>query len=782
MNRTYALKLKFLSAAIATAMAPGLVSANDNWALEEVVVTAQKRAQNLNDVGISVNAFTGENMKDLGISNATDMAQHTPGLVYSETSPSNVPVYSIRGMGFDDYSANTTSTVGVYVNEVAKPYPVLTTGSLYDIERVEVLKGVQGTLYGRNSTAGAINFITNKPSDEFSGSVGLEYGRYDKTKVEGHINGALSDAMQGRFAFTTTQGGEGIQKHVTTGEELGDNDKQAFRGMLNIDASDNVSILLSASYSKDDSDGWATLGNTQYQAAMPGASTAPGLVGVDLGVFDPNELSSLDRKDPRAAAWSEGFKPNIDQETQEYSATVTWDISDSYTLTSITSYDTFNRDNVSDWDGTSTENNQFTNKTDIESYTQELRINAEMGELTWVAGIYVSEDEVDETYFAACGESTGCGSLFFGQVENRYFQETETSSAFAQADYQFNEQWKLTLGLRYTREEQDFEACTHDVDGGLSFLYSFSLDILGTPLELPQGACITLNTSTFEIPIQPFSSDIKTDNWSGKIGLDYTPNNDWMIYGTIASGFKSGGHNGAFANVTDILQPYKEEEVISYELGFKATLLDSTMQLNGALFYSDYRDKQLLDSVPTIFGPLTTTVNVPESEIKGAELELQWRPLQGLDLKAGVSYLDTEVEDYIGFPVLNPGNTAGGILTDHGALGTELTNAPQWQYNALAAYEFGIADGLLLRTVVDASYTDDFKVNLEENDAHLMDGYTLVNARIALVSESGDWEVAAWGRNLFDKFYTLANSFGNDNFGSATGPGRTYGISASYNF
>ncbi|BFM17921.1 TonB-dependent receptor [Maricurvus nonylphenolicus] len=761
-----------IAAAVTTAamIIPASVNAESEWAIEEVIVTAQKRTENINDVGITVNAFSGEQMKELGITNATDMAQHTPGLTLTEAAPNGIPVYTLRGMGFDDYSAASNSTVGVYVNQVALPYPVMTSGQMFDMERIEVLKGPQGDLYGRNSTGGAINFIPNKPSEDFGAGISLDYGRYDYTKLDGYVTGALSDTLQGRLAFTRTEQDEGIQQHIVTGEKLGKQNKTAARALLNWNASDSISVLFDLHAAKDDSDQWA--------------QQAYKVTNVSGGTLTPVNPAELDPGSPRDAAWD--LKPEKDQDSIGGSITVDWDINGNLSLTSISAYDRFERDDTSDWDGTSLEDFNIRNITEIDSYSQELRLSADGEGFSWIAGVYFSHDEVDEIYHAWLSDS-GASLGAFGEVESRYQQETDTRALFGHADFDLNEQWRLSLGARYTYEERNWKGCTYDVDGGVAGLYEFQGIRKVGNVPFAQGDCSTidgangtvnLGTGYLEVTNAPFEDEMVTENVSGKITLEYAATEDILIYTTVGTGFKSGGYNGALANDVAQLTPYQEEETTALELGVKATLLDSTMQLNAALFHYDYRDKQVIGSVNTLLGPLATTVNVPRSEIEGAELEMQWRPMAGLDIKLGVAYLDTVVKEY---ESLSPVFTS---FTN--AKGAELPNTAQWQYNGLIGYEFPVADGLLIRAVTDFSYTDSYYNHLEGTlgnvDEWYVDDYWLVNARLALAAEDGSWEVALWGRNLEDKHYYHSSTFGTDTINRPAGAGNTYGVNFSYNW
>ena len=222
--------------------------------IEEVIVTAQKHSESANDVGITMNAFTGERLRDLGVLTPEDLALHTQGLTISDTAATGVPLYTIRGVGFQDYSTAASSTVGLYFDEAAIPYTVMSRGALFDVERVEVLKGPQGDLYGRNTTAGQINFVSNKPTEEFEAAITASYSSYQTFDVEAVVSGAISDNMQGRLAVKSITSGEGWQESLTRDDELGEKDVQSIRAMLNIDLSDNAELLLTAQYTDDQSE------------------------------------------------------------------------------------------------------------------------------------------------------------------------------------------------------------------------------------------------------------------------------------------------------------------------------------------------------------------------------------------------------------------------------------------------------------------------------------------------------------------------------------------------
>lgn len=786
---------KPLAAAIALSLS---ASAAAQPILEEVVVTAQKREQNLNDVSIAISALTGGQMKELGIRDATEMAEFTPGLVLSNTQPSGVPIYTIRGVGFDDYSVGSNSTVGVYVDEVALPYPTMTRGVMFDVERVEVLKGPQGTLYGRNNTGGAINFISNKPTDEFEAGVSLDIGNYEYFKGDLYISGALSENLLARIALTTTQQGEGWQDSITTGDKLGERDETAGRATLQWVASDSFEATLNVHANTIDSDGPAAEVIGLTNTALP-VNSQPGLeqtynptlypvlsllAGLPLspdfaGFADPLAFAA-NREEPGQADW--GTKPSQKNDSTGANLTLRWTLNDSWDLVSITGYDEFSRDEYQDWDGTPLDMWDSQMDTDIESFSQELRASYDAGSnLSMVTGLYFSTDTVEESVLGFVGNTgAGGGGLGFNQFRQKYDQDTDTLGIYAHAEYMLSEQFRLTVGGRYTEEEREWEGCTYDVDGDITWLYNYVFGLSkpgGIPFEANE--CLTIDGTTvdasFQVANPVFTDKLKTENWSGKIGLDYLPTDSVLVYGSISNGFKSGGYNGSPANDWAQLYPYEEETLMAYEVGFKATLAEGRMQLNSSVFLYDYEDKQVVDTVDTLFGPLARLTNVPESEITGMEVEWRWLPLEGLEMSLSGTLLDSEVKKYTDF--------YGEDLT-----GRELAQTPELQASGYLAYEFSVTDNLNMRAMVNVNYSDGYYTILGDSgdtvnyDEMLVDDRLITNGRVSLYSNDGRWEVSLWGKNLGDEYYRHSLNFSNDVTFAMTGIGRTYGINLTHNW
>jgi iron complex outermembrane recepter protein len=775
--------------------------------LEEVVVTAQKRSQSANDVGITINAFTGDQIRDLGVVTAEDIAMYTPGLTVNETAATGVPLYTIRGVGFQDYSTAASSTVGIYFDEVAMPYTVMTRGLVFDTERVEVLKGPQGDLYGRNTTAGQINFVSNKPTKEFEAGVTATLANYETYELEGFVSGG-GDFAQGRLAFKTTQSNEGWQESTTRSDELGEKDATALRGIVNFDFTDSLRLMLIGHYVTDESENRA---NSSYDGTDEGLDTFNNPYTPLEDYFFVGETPPwYSSDDNEKADWTNSYtspvtgrsfdlRPQRDNELMGFAARLDWELSDSLILTSVTGYNDFEREEANDWDGGFYNDSSNINTTDLQVFSQELRLSGASDSVTWIAGLYYSEDEMDEYYHYFMSDSVfGLGSIPWGvdlfagtpilELDTKYEQDTESIAVFGHVEWNFTENWRLTLGARYTEEERDWSGCTFVADD--ASLAGFLNAQFGATLGA--GDCGTIDddpdspTYIFSVIGTPATNDafhvyddtIDTDKWMGKIGLDYTISDDVLLYGMISRGFKSGGFNGANSNTTQQLKPYSEEELTSYEVGAKSTLLDGSMQLNAAAFFYDYEDKQEQDSAVTFVGNISGLTNVPESEIYGAEVDMQWLITDGLQFNLGASWLDTEIKKW---EAVDPDASAWPVTVTRDVSGAELPQAPELQFTALLSYTWSLTDNLLMQVAGDVSFTDDTSGGVRQEEA--TDDYTIANARVALEADDGQWRAMLWARNLTDEdYFPSAYVGGNGPFVRSYGMPRTYGVTLSYNF
>lgn len=770
--------------------------------LNEIVVTAQKRTQGANDVGITLNAFSGQELADKGISSAEDIALITPGLTVNETSATGVPLYTIRGVGFQDYSTGASSTVGIYFDEIAVPYTVMSRGAVFDIERVEVLKGPQGDLYGRNTTAGQINYISALPDSRSHGMFKVGLSSFETLDVEGFVTGPLTDGIRGRLAFTSTHSGKGWQRSLTRDDRLGEKREYAVRGLLDFDIADG-GLLLKAQYVRDRSDNKATtaydgriIGLNQFE--RPYAQVAPYAVSGGAPWYSTD--------DNRAADWTNSYtdpdgntynlRPRRNNKLLSLGAKFDYPLSNAVSLTSGTGYDDFSRKETNDWDGSFANDSSNINTSDIWVFSQELRLNGESDALNWVAGLYYSKDKVDEFYNYFMSDSLyGNGSVVFGippfmfspiyQLHTKYKQETESKAAFAHAEFNVTENLRLIGGLRYTDEKREWTGCTYDAGDGslagfLNFAFGASLSPgdCGTIDDDPNSPNYIFAAADPNDAFHPYSETLRAKKWMYKLGVDMKFTPDILGYATYSHGFKSGGFNGANSNTTQQLRGYQPEELDSYEIGLKSTLFDNTMQLNLAGFYYDYTNKQEQDLAVTFVGNISGLTNVPKSRIYGAEADMQWAPVDGLRINFGAAWLDTKVKEWNA--VSNDSVWPGVIRFD--ASGIELAQAPEWQLNGGVEYETPVGNDLKAGFGFDGNYKGSTSGSAR-GDAYATESYTVFNARVRLGDIDDAWSLMVWSRNLFNEYYFPAAFLGgNGPYVRSVGMPRTIGLTGQFNF
>ncbi len=441
---------------------------------------------------------------------------------------------------------------------------------------------------------------------------------------------------------------------------------------------------------------------------------------------------------------------------------IDYDLTDDLTLTSLSSYNTFNMDQTIDNDGAEFVSLEQRTVGEIESFFQELRIAGNLtSDLYFVLGANVSDDETSELNIDDFSESFigfAAGAPSFNIVAD---SEIFTYAFFGNFEYSLTEELTLQGGLRYTESDNDFEGCT--VATGPVTPLTFGVS---------DGDCLTLNTATFTPGL--VSSNLKEDNVSWRFGLDWKPSEGTLIYGNISRGFKAGGYPLLAAVFSPQLDPTTQEKVTAYEVGFKASL-SNEVQLNGAVYHYDYVDQQLLGFVPIPpFGNNLTLLNVPQSEVQGAELQLTWRPMEGLLISSAASYVDAEVtESFI---------TPDALQVDNDLLGEAIPNTPKWQFAGDVSYTWPVSDDL--EAVLGVSLSSRSSTNAEFGEIPTLDidGYTLVDWRAGLQSRDGRWMLSAWMRNLGNTFYTSNASITSDTIVEYTGQPRRYGLTLTYNF
>ena len=708
--------------------------------LEEIVVTAQKREQVLSDVGVAVTAFTGEDARRLGFSDPVDVAAQTPNLNVNNTFGRSLANVSIRGIGLNDYAVNNNPAAGIYIDDVYLVSPAMLNFQLFDLEGIEVLKGPQGTLYGKNTTAGTVKFASRKPGDEAQANLAVEYGRKDRLVVEGAGGGQVAPGLGVRIAAQTVQQGEGFQTNRTTGGDVGEIDRTAYRILVDWRPSEAVGILATLHGGQDRSD--------------------PPLLNVN-NRLDPSDDAYFEDEFSSAA----GGPLRQDVESFGGSLSIDWAVSEHWTIASVTGYADFSRFYQEDRDGSALVHLDGFYDNDIEQFSQELRATYIDDSLVLIFGAFLGWDEVDtRDQFDSKDLLPQFGLGGSTAVGNFYSQETETKALFGHSEWRLNDDWRLNLGLRYTDDRKDFS-------NAFTFVITPDLATGGgalCPLR-PAGDPAVLRVSdgiqTGCYP--PVENDYQVSDLSGKAGIDYTGIDGALIYASVSKGFKSGGFQGQLAFDPADLAGFEEETLLAYEIGFKSRFAEQRVRLNGAAFLYDFEDLQfygpLFDSP---FGPLFGIANAGNAEILGAELELVWVAVAGLDIHLGLGLLDTELTS----------SFLPGV-----AKGSELPNSPEVNFNARINYDWRFGDGLGGNFLLAVAYKDKVSYDIVRQPPEtLEDGYWLLNARVGVSGANDAWSLYLWGRNLTDERYrtqVLTSSVG---FGESYGEPATYGIGLSY--
>ena len=691
--------------------------------IEEVLVTAQKREQNMSDVGLSVAVLSGSDIAELGLVEPLDLAAQVPNLNINNTIGNSIPNVSIRGLGLNDYAVNNNPAAGVYVDEVYLVSPAMLSFQLFDLERVEVLKGPQGTLYGRNTTAGAVNFVSRKPAEEFGGRLSAAYGNFDMVSLEGAAGGQLAPGLKARVAVKGIYQNEGHQTNRATNQDVGAIDRTSWRFLINMQPAEAVDILLNVHGGRDESDTQLVKVNNIFTPA-------------DDGFFPGDPFNSSGRPDTF-----------LDNKSDGGVLTVNWDFSERLILTSVTGYEEYSRRHVEDRDGTELVqlDGQFLN--DIKQFSQEVRITYNGDRLVLITGAFHGSDEIETRDRFDTEQLFSAGIFPFRSVGNEYAQETDSWAFFAHSEWLLAEDWRLTAGLRYTDEQKDFHSA-------FTFMYVDALPTAGG-MELQV--------------FPPVANDYSVSDVSWKAGLDYLGLNDTILYANVSKGFKSGNFQGQLTFLPQTLENFEEENVIAYEAGLKARLLNGSMQLDAAGFYYDYEDIQIYGPIFTEpIDPLFGIDNAGNAKVLGMEFALLWRAAAGLDLRAGLGLLDTEVTKSILSTIEK---------------GSKLPNSPKVNFNFSTRFQRPISQELRLRMVADLSYKGDVIYDIVRQPSEAVEeGYWLVNFRIGLNSSDDAWGAYLWVRNLADEEYRTQVLTSTVGYGESWGLPRAYGITLEYNW
>lgn len=731
---------------------------------DEILVTAQRRTQSVQDVGISIAAFGGRELRQMNVQSSIDVARLTPGVHISGNVGGQMSQFTIRGVTQNDFNDAIEAPVAVYVDDSYIPNMQGQTFGLFDLERVEVLKGPQGTLFGRNATGGLVHYVISKPTDEFEGRVDGTYGRFNSAKLEGVVNLPLSDTVALRVSGLLDRndsywknvypagaaGGVPVNLGGVTNpccRDEGYSNTLAGRVQLQFKPSDDLTIRLVGSAARQHlSSGQYTQSPTvavldaagrvvnAIYASPTETRTAIGPNGENVTAIPNSPPSRAPGADwfgfvapsGKSLTLSKDFAVSDLNRTEAYNAGlhVDYDLG-GVDLVSVSNYMRFKKNFAMDVDASPTNLVNYGTIGDTDSISQELRLSGSSDNLTWTAGVYyLNIDAKSLNGFLAPAFSIF--SSVFGatttgiDLVNTFRLKTESGSLFGQVEYGFAPGLKFILGGRLIREHQEYSFQSN----AMADADPLRIDAVGTPL----------------FPLQPSFQNTRTKTlWAGKAQIEYQPNRDLLFYVGINRGVKGGSYNAKLPDGTPPLTaaqiPYRPEELLSYEGGFKATFLDGKANFNAAAYYYDYSNYQAFT-----FSNVSGYVQNRPARTYGAEFELSVRPVEGLQLSTSASFFNAQVKQL---------EIAPGIPRD-----VRPSFAPQTQLAGRISYEppVDIAGGRITLGA-DGSYTSGFYHNLRNFDANWFKGYALFNARIGWEDANERFRLGVFVNNLADKRY-----------------------------
>jgi iron complex outermembrane recepter protein len=911
------------------AMQPGAASAQattaedspaDATSIAEVIVTAQKRQENIQNVGMSIEAVSGDKLIKLGVTDTQSLQKLVPGFLFTPTY-FGTAVYTIRGVGFQDTSLGSSPTVSVYVDEAPLPFSALTPGATLDLQRVEVLEGPQGTLFGNNATGGAINYIANKPTDTFQAGGDISYGRFSDTKFDAYVSGPLTDTLDGRIAIQTHtsgawQKGYGPQE----GQSIGGADFLNGRVSLLWKPTDKFKALLTVN-------GWQDKSFTQmgqlYGIAEQRGPLDPAIFGyplaphnnqaagwnqcVNTSPFNPiagqaagaqwltpvgaastNRASlpngGLESEGPGSVVWAGGqpthcVPPRNDNTYYSGTLRMDYDIGNDLVLTSLTEHQKFNRTSGVDGSGMPIQDYQSYQRGTINSTFQELRIAGQWaGKGSWLFGANYEYDTTSDTFlqsynadpatpsllaynslyynellggspnspvFSSHDQAVGSALGFaLGPTRPVDLQKTTTYAVYANGEYPILEKLTLQSGVRFTQENKYGAVCGNDGGDGSWAALAYQIQrafirAAGLSPDLaklaPPGTCASVGypQNNYNPPVGLIASNLNQNNVSWRGGLNYklTPNN--LLYFNLSKGYKGGSYPTVALSTSAQAHPVVQESLLAYEGGFKSTLFDRQLQINGAGFYYDYTGKQILGALPDpLVGSLPALVNVPKSHVVGFELSGSYVPkwLNGLTITPAVSYqhtgIDRSSKNVCTAPIVATLAAEGqtcipGDFYNYDPYSQladftheKFPSVPEWQASVDGEYDWKLRDDMTVFIGANAQYTSatnssfvnrtplqpvggynvnglpvtaclnaactllDSSAYNHPNDPNYVQAYTLVDLRAGI--QRGDWRFQLWGRNVTNTYYWTSAPHLNDVLLRYTGMPATYGVTLSW--
>src|SRR5712672_1807890 len=758
---TCATRLALVAAFAATTLtANAQTASSSSGALEEIVVTAQKREQNSQDIGISLSAITGADLNSLGAATATDITKSMPAVVLTQPNGPSSFSLAIRGVTQNDFADHQESPAAIYVDDVYVSQMAGLAFSLFDVDRVEVLRGPQGTLFGRNATGGLANFVTNRPTDQLGGYINTTFGQRNLLRVEGAVNVPLSDSIDSRLAFESNHY-DPLFTNVAGGAVDSENGNDyALRGQLLFKLPQSAQLLLIARASREN----VNAGSWEEYAVKPVGNGVDVFVGPNdpywgcpgcnaTGLQNSGPFTIRDNISGFAKLSTSGFTAKY---TQNFSGT---------TLTVIGDYSHLQKDYQEDSDASPYTLFEFFNGSKVDQQSLEARLNGGDEKLNWTAGLYglriagsYYEGWIGPSFFTAqefnnpSNPNAGYGvpgPWPYGQfpywttggvpgpnggipeTKSPYDLLTKSYAVFGQLEYRATDLIGFTVGARFTGDKKDYNFTWYPYE---YFPTAVTNQVL--LLTQPDGATLTSYQAS------------RSDNlYSGKAQMDLHLSKDMLAYVSYNRGVKGGGFNAPlfpiFINDLSTLT-FKPETLTSYEVGFKSEFLEHALRLNAAAYYYSYKDYQAL----IYTAGLEQLIVNADATHKGAEAEVDWAPNSAWRFGAGLSYVDAIVKNVPGRCCTT--DSTGALLPVVGDYTPG--NAPRWTANVMARYTFPIGSGHMALQA-DGNYLSRFWFNLSDLPVVQQTGFGIANLRVNYAPQSGKLEVGASVENLADKHY-----------------------------
>lgn len=741
------------SGALAQAAAP---------VLEQITVTAKKRSQDSRQVDISIAVIPAERIAALNLRSLPDAAALVESVEIFEDYPgAGIPTWIIRGVGLQDFNSNNTPTAGVYLDGGYQVATVMGGAALFDVEQIEILKGPQGGLYGRNTSGGAVLLNTRRAdAGQRETWLNLGYGSWQQTAVQGGFNLPLAETAALRVAARSENSSDGWQESIGTGATHGGKDRRDLRTWLLLEPTDALTLQWKIQGGHDASS--IPLGRSigLYARSSPPVLCAAMLAGRrdDTNCINFGGVNRLRRNrgevpeliSAQANDGSEVFSDPFNEQRNDYVSSV-FDVVlalPGTELHAITSFDNFGYGVALDLDGSRGEYGHRLSHSDIRVLSQELQLlSATDAPFQWLVGAAVSTEDFAENREFNLRDNT-LVPLYRGMLT--YDQNTSATAMYADLSYQLDGQWNISTNLRYTDEEKEYRNGNFWIP-------------LASPVYLARN----------------LKADYQLDsNFSGDVSLNWRPENTLFAYAKVSRGFKSGGFYGGFPFSAIEVAPYVEETITALELGFKKTLPEYAMQLNGAVFHYDYKDVQgFIQAInPVTNTPIDRLMNQGDAEHDGAELQVQWQPTLRLGIDVGLAWLDAQF--------VSTGKTTTNLLKQQVPIVGRRPYAPRWSGNVLINLLQDIQAGMHLDWTLAFDYRTDFAGAQSvpaEVALNQLPGYGVFNGGVELSKAGTAWRSRLWFRNMLDKTYrTRVKSDGLSSYIEMFGEPRSIGIDIEY--